>query len=918
MDQQALRQWEARCTQEEPPQCQAACPLHVDARGLCTSLADGNVNAAWATLIKTMPIPAITARICQGDCEHACLRTTLGGSINLPALERYCAEHATRTPPLRAVPPKGKRIAILGTGLSALAAAWYLARKGYPATLFPVANSMGAAPAEEQLPLSTCLAQIEQSIAAELTSASAGAPEQTHASPTLPAHLRTEHIAETIDQLSGMGVTAAQAMAEEHWAEILSALSSPAEKHPAITGWDGLLVTAPLPEMPPLPLADSALFTTSVINIFATHPVFEASVQQQTQSACGPSPITLVAAGKNSALSLERSLQNVSLTAGREREAPFTSPLSTAIEHITPQERTPIGPQGYSLQQMQQESARCLQCECMQCVNNCIYLAEYKGYPKIYARQIYNNASIVMGTRQSNTMINSCMLCGLCEALCPDDFAMQTLCLDARRDMVTREKMPPSAHEFALRDMRFACSDASALNRPAPPRKGQTPSSASSSKDSSPATLSDSSGPSSADSPADSTVDSTMDLSTAPPPDSPAHLATDSSQLPENPTTVRWAFFPGCQLPATAPEHVAAVYQHLLDVLPPSSAQNAEELSQGDVGLMLHCCGAPAHWAGQEEAFFTVTRTIRTHWEQLGKPELITGCPTCAQMLAAHCPEISFRSLWSVLLEYGLPEHTRQDKQHATHMVIHDPCTTRQDACMHHDVRALARSIGLTIEEPAYSGSTTECCGFGGLLEFANPALGRKASEHRANRLFTADTRAESAITYCAMCRDMLARTGAPTHHLLDLLFPTAGCSAADRPAATLSERRDNRVRLKNTLMQKYWNEDPAEQPAYASIGIRPTPEAAEQMGQLRILESDIQKTLQWALEHNSYLHNAETDTLLASFRPAHVTYWVEFSSEKPASAEEQSEHCWTIHSVWSHRMQIIVPSSSAEGEETA
>ena len=61
-----------------------------------------------------------------------------------------------------------------------------------------------------------------------------------------------------------------------------------------------------------------------------------------------------------------------------------------------------------------------------------------------------------MGSRQANKLINSCSLCGLCEAVCPEDFAMQTLCLEARKDMVQKGKMPPSAHEFALLDMAFS------------------------------------------------------------------------------------------------------------------------------------------------------------------------------------------------------------------------------------------------------------------------------------------------------------------------------------------------------------------------------------------------------------------------------------------------------------------------------
>ena len=32
MEQKELREWEYRCIQEQPPECIAACPLHVDAR----------------------------------------------------------------------------------------------------------------------------------------------------------------------------------------------------------------------------------------------------------------------------------------------------------------------------------------------------------------------------------------------------------------------------------------------------------------------------------------------------------------------------------------------------------------------------------------------------------------------------------------------------------------------------------------------------------------------------------------------------------------------------------------------------------------------------------------------------------------------------------------------------------------------
>ncbi len=123
---------------------------------------------------------------------------------------------------------------------------------------------------------------------------------------------------------------------------------------------------------------------------------------------------------------------------------------------------------GYSKEEARQEAARCFPCQCLECVKVCTYLEEYGSYPKSYVRQIYNNECIVMGVRKANRMVNSCALCGLCTAVCPEDFSMADVCLDARRSMVRSGKMPPSAHDFALRDMAFSQSEAFALARHQP------------------------------------------------------------------------------------------------------------------------------------------------------------------------------------------------------------------------------------------------------------------------------------------------------------------------------------------------------------------------------------------------------------------------------------------------------------------
>jgi Fe-S oxidoreductase len=123
---------------------------------------------------------------------------------------------------------------------------------------------------------------------------------------------------------------------------------------------------------------------------------------------------------------------------------------------------------GYSLDEAVQEAQRCIQCQCMECVKVCTYLEHYGSYPKKYVREIYNNLSIVMGHRQANQLINSCSLCSLCREVCPENLDMGAVCRQARMTMVAQERMPVSAHEFALRDMKFSNSEGFTLGRHQP------------------------------------------------------------------------------------------------------------------------------------------------------------------------------------------------------------------------------------------------------------------------------------------------------------------------------------------------------------------------------------------------------------------------------------------------------------------
>lgn len=767
MDQTELRQWEARCTQEEPPRCQAACPLHLDARGLCETLAGGKVDAAWATACRTLPLPGVMARICDAPCKAACLRAGFGGAVEMGALERFLARAATRTPPVRPLPARGKAALVLGGGLAGLTCAWDLAKKGYAVTL--AAREPGSALLDRH-------------------------------GDELPGAV----LAEALAALERMGVT----------------LRTGAEPTPAMAGREddpgalpeGMDAVFADPEaLPPAALGvgepDALTLGTTRLGLFAA-PLPAAPAGAPAGAA--PSPVLLAALGRRAANSIERFTQGASLTAGREREGAFESRLSTDLTGVAPLAPPPPPPDGPDAAWARAEAGRCLRCQCMQCVRQCAYLEHYKGYPKVYARQIYNNASIVMGMRQANTMINSCMVCGLCEAICPEDFDMGELCLTARRDMVAHGKMPPSAHDFALDDMAQACGPDCTLARHAP---GETASA--------------------------------------------------------------FAFFPGCQLAASDPGAVERAYALLRSALP------------GPTGLLLRCCGAPAHWAGREALFTQVGEALRADWQALGRPELVAACPTCALTLRRALPEARVGTLWEALTRHAAPAPAP-----GSALAVHDPCASRHDTPQRQAVRDLLHALGRETVEPVLTGEYTECCGFGGLLDAANPALGAEVAARRARAA------SEDFVTSCAMCRDMLARAGKRALHLLDLLAPGEAPDPAARPAPGHSARRENRVRLREALLRGLWAEEPGPRPAHEAVALTLAPEAARAMEDRRILVTDLQKVILHARETGRAMVNAATGRHLASLQPGPVTYWVEYEPDDAGG--------FVVHKAWSHRMQIM------------
>jgi hypothetical protein len=273
----------------------------------------------------------------------------------------------------------------------------------------------------------------------------------------------------------------------------------------------------------------------------------------------------------------------------------------------------------------------------------------------------------------------------------------------------------------------------------------------------------------------------------------------------------------------------------------------------------------------------------------LGKPDIIPACSTCYQFLKTHLPEARITSLWQTLAEKGLPADL--SVKNARPLAAHDPCTTRHEPGIQQHVRSLLHRLGQTVEELDLSRGLTECCGFGGLMQNANPDLAKTVAQRLSGKS-PADY-----LTYCAGCRDNLAAAGKRAVHILDLIFPdAAGPDPAARKRPGWSLGQENRIRLKEELLEELWQEGSGKMDNPEKMELNIPPEVRQILDERRILISDIQKVIHHAESTGETLVHPETGHILAAFKPYKVTFWVEYS---------KSGGGFTLHNAYSHRMEV-------------
>ncbi len=120
--------------------CREACPAGINIPNFLAEMTQGNNDKAIGIIVQDNPLPFVCGQVCPAPCEDNCVRGAAEEeSVFIRTMKSVAATDTMlygAYPHKEIAPPSGKKIAILGSGPSALSASAYLAVMGHKVTCF--------------------------------------------------------------------------------------------------------------------------------------------------------------------------------------------------------------------------------------------------------------------------------------------------------------------------------------------------------------------------------------------------------------------------------------------------------------------------------------------------------------------------------------------------------------------------------------------------------------------------------------------------------------------------------------------------------------------------------------------------------------------------------------------------------------
>ncbi len=135
-----------RCLQCKKPMCRLkGCPIETNIPEMIRLFLEGKGLEAAAMLFANNPMSMFCSLVCDHEkqCEGHCVQGIKGSAIHISSIEHYISDAFFEKLVLEKEAPKGKKVAIVGSGPAGMVVAVVLAQKGYDITIFERKDKIG-------------------------------------------------------------------------------------------------------------------------------------------------------------------------------------------------------------------------------------------------------------------------------------------------------------------------------------------------------------------------------------------------------------------------------------------------------------------------------------------------------------------------------------------------------------------------------------------------------------------------------------------------------------------------------------------------------------------------------------------------------------------------------------------------------
>ena len=146
LEETEIKKQGARCMDCGIPFCHSGCPLGNLIPDFNDAVYKGKWEEASRILHGTNNFPEFTGRLCPAPCEEACVLGINEDPVTIENIEKNIGEQAFKNGWIKAEPPlhrTNKKVAVIGSGPSGLAAAQQLNRAGHTVTVYERDEKVG-------------------------------------------------------------------------------------------------------------------------------------------------------------------------------------------------------------------------------------------------------------------------------------------------------------------------------------------------------------------------------------------------------------------------------------------------------------------------------------------------------------------------------------------------------------------------------------------------------------------------------------------------------------------------------------------------------------------------------------------------------------------------------------------------------